>query len=70
MITETEPNDELKEQVRQLAQEAFDRHLISGHGHGQYKNEYQIVIEGKPRHYKYQEAYSLLKNILQNKGLK
>lgn len=66
MITEAESSDRLKEEVRQLAEQAFHQHLISGHGHGQYKNEYQIVIEGKPRHYKYQEAYSLLKDLLQN----
>ena len=42
---------ELKNQIEKLAEEAFHRHLISGYGNGESANEYQIVYEGKPRHF-------------------
>lgn len=55
---------DLREEVRQLAEEAFHQKLISGHGDGPNKNEYQIVIKGKPRHFSLEEAYSFLENLV------
>ena len=40
----------LRDEVHQLAEEAFHLKLISGYGDGQNSNEYQIVWNGKPRH--------------------
>ncbi len=54
----------LREQVRQLAEQAFEKHLVSGYGDGQYSNEYQLVINGKPRHFPLEHAHGILSNIL------
>ena len=35
----------LRNEVRELAEEAFHRKLISGYGEGQNMNEYQIVYQ-------------------------
>lgn len=63
MITKT--NAALRDKVHQLAEEAFDRNLISGYGDGEYPNEYQLYIEGKPRHYPLEYAHSFLKQLLE-----
>ncbi len=54
----------LRNEVRQLAEEAFHRKLISGYGDGQDASEYQIVIEGKPRHFPLEHARSFLNALL------
>ena len=59
---------DLRHQVHQLAEEAFHRKLISGHGDGQNDNEYQIVFNGKPRHLSLAHAYSVLTNLLNQPG--
>ncbi|HEY9780779.1 MAG TPA: hypothetical protein V6D09_11650 [Leptolyngbyaceae cyanobacterium] len=55
----------LRHEVRQLAEEAFHRKLISGYGDGQDDNEYQIVFKGKPRHFSLEHARSFLHNLIQ-----
>lgn len=64
MITETSNQSHLREKVRQLADRAFHRHLISGHGDGEYEDKYQIVIEGKPRHYPLNRVFYVLQSLL------
>lgn len=59
-----ETKADLREEVRQLAEEAFHQKLISGHGDGPNENEYQIVIKGKPRHFSLEEAHSFLENLV------
>jgi hypothetical protein len=54
----------LRDEVRQLAEEAFHRKLISGHGDGPDVNEYQIVYQGKPRHLPLDQARFFLMNLL------
>ena len=54
----------LRDEVRQLAEEAFHRKLISGHGDGADIHEYQIVFQGKPRHIPLSEARVFLLNLL------
>ena len=54
----------LRDEVRHLAEEAFKRNLISGHGNGQYTGEYQLVLHGKPMHYSLEQARLILKNLL------
>ncbi|HYW19667.1 MAG TPA: hypothetical protein VE956_10205 [Nodularia sp. (in: cyanobacteria)] len=54
----------LRDEVRELADEAFHRKLISGHGDGADMNEYQIVYQGKPRHIALEQARFFLINLL------
>jgi hypothetical protein len=54
----------LRDEVRLLAEEAFHRKLISGHGDGADKEEYQIVYQGKPRHFPLEQARFFLTNLL------
>ncbi|MBI1242951.1 hypothetical protein [Umezakia ovalisporum] len=54
----------LRDEVRQLAEEAFHGKLISGHGDGADMNEYQIVYQGKPRHVPLEQARWFLMNLL------
>jgi hypothetical protein len=54
----------LRDEVRQLAEEAFHHKLISGYGDGADSDEFQILIEGKPRHFPLQEARSFLNDLL------
>ena len=54
----------LRDEVRKLAEEAFHLKLISGYGDGQYSDEYQIVSNGKPKHFPLERARLLLKNLL------
>lgn len=63
MTTTTE--DQLREEVHTLAEEAFHLHLISGYGDGEYEGEYQIVYKGKPRHLPLDRAKTFLINLLQ-----
>ena len=55
---------DLRTEVQQLAEEAFHRKLISGHGDGSHQNEYQIVLQGKPRHLQLEAAYSFLIDLI------
>ncbi len=54
----------LRNEIRQLAEEAFHRKLISGYGDGADSDEFQILFEGKPRHFPLQEARSFLNSLL------
>ena len=54
----------LRNEIRQLAEEAFHRKLISGYGDGADSDEFQILFEGKPRHFPLQEARSFLNGLL------
>jgi hypothetical protein len=54
----------LRDEVHQLAEEAFHMKLISGYGDGQNSGEYQIVWEGKPRHLPLEQARSILTDLL------
>ena len=54
----------LREQVQQLAQEAFHQKLISGYGDGEHYSEYQIVYKGKPRHLNLEYAQTLLRTLI------
>ncbi|BAY22619.1 hypothetical protein NIES2100_23820 [Calothrix sp. NIES-2100] len=54
----------LRNEVRQLADQAFHLKLISGHGDGADSNEYQIVYQGKPRHLPLDQARLFLLNLL------
>ncbi len=54
----------LRDEVRTLAEEAFHLKLISGYGDGQYSDEYQIVANGKPKHFPLERARLILKNLL------
>lgn len=54
----------LRNEVQHLAEEAFHRKLISGYGDGPDNHEYQIVFQGKPRHFALEEARSFLCELL------
>ena len=54
----------LRDEIRELAEEAFHLKLISGHGDGEDRNEYQIVDQGKPRHLPLEQARFFLTNLL------
>ncbi len=55
---------DLRDEIRELAEEAFHQKLISGHGDGPDINEYQIVYQGKPRHLPLEQARFFLTNLL------
>ena len=55
----------LRDEVRRLADEAFHHKLISGYGDGEYCDEFQIVYQGKPRHYPLDEARVFLMRLLE-----
>jgi hypothetical protein len=57
---------QLKHQIEKLAAEAFHQHRISGYGNGESPDQYQIVIQGKPRHYSLESARMLLANLLKS----
>jgi hypothetical protein len=56
----------LRNEVRQLAEEAFHRKLISGYGDGPDNNEYQIVFKGKPRHFPLAHARTFLGSLMKH----
>jgi hypothetical protein len=60
---------ELRNEVEKLAEEAFHRKLISGYGDGADSKEYQIVFEGKPRHFPLEQARRFLGNLLLSNSL-
>ena len=55
---------DLRTEVRQLADAAFRRKLISGYGDGEYSDKYQIILQGKPRHFGLEHARDFLKDRL------
>jgi hypothetical protein len=55
---------DLRSEVRELAEEAFHLKLISGYGDGQYSDEYQIVCDGKPKHFPLERARFILRNLI------
>jgi hypothetical protein len=60
----------LKEEVHQLAEQAFHQRLISGYGEGEHSHEYQIIYQGKPRHFSLDYAQAFLKSLLLFQTLK
>jgi hypothetical protein len=70
LSTENEPStnktdDRLRTEVHALAEDAFHRHLISGHGDSEYPDEYQIVYQGKPKHLSLAGAHAFLTQLMQ-----
>ncbi|MBW4471913.1 MAG: hypothetical protein KME45_16125 [Stenomitos rutilans HA7619-LM2] len=60
------PEDgQLRGEVHKLADAAFHRHLISGHGDSEYPDEYQIVHQGKPKHFPLSRARAFLAKLMQ-----
>jgi hypothetical protein len=59
----------LRDEVRHLADAAFRQKLISGHGDGEYSNKYQIIFQGRPRHYELEYARDFLENLLVRNSL-
>jgi hypothetical protein len=57
-------HSQLKVEVEQLAAQAFYQHLISGYGNGENPDEYQIVIDGKPRHFPLEYARTFLLQLV------
>lgn len=57
-------SSQLKSEVEQLAAIAYFQHLISGYGNGEHPDRYQIVIQGRPKHYLLEEAHSVLAHLL------
>jgi hypothetical protein len=58
-------NTDLKGTVRKLAEEAFNRRLISGYGDGEFKDKYQINYQGKPRHLSFERAKAFLSRLIE-----
>lgn len=58
---------DLKNEIEHLAEEAFHRHLISGYGTGESSDEFQIVYEGKPRHFSLEYARQFLHQLINHK---
>lgn len=58
-------NSDLRNQVETLAEMAFHRQLISGYGDGEYEGKYQIMYQGKPRHFPLMTAYFFLSSLLE-----
>lgn len=54
----------LKNKVKNLANTAFHQHLISGYGDSEFPNQYQIVYQGKPRHFSLDYAFVFLRMLL------
>lgn len=55
---------ELRSEVRQLADRAFHLKLISGYGDGQDSDEFQIVYQGKPKHFSLERARLILNDLI------
>jgi hypothetical protein len=56
----------VREEVHQLAEVAFHLKLISGYGDGEYIDKYQIVYQGKPKHFPLEKARQLLTDLIEN----
>lgn len=57
--------DALRDQVHQLAETAFHLKLISGYGDGEFADKYQIVYQGKPKHFLLAEAREFLNHLIE-----
>ncbi len=55
----------LRNEVHRLAERAFHRHLISGYGDSEDPDRFQIVYQGKPKHFPLQQAYAFLLRLVQ-----
>jgi hypothetical protein len=55
---------DLRSEVRKLAEKAFHLKLISGYGDGQDSDEFQIVCQGKPKHFSLERARLILNNLI------
>lgn len=64
-LTKHPDDDQLRDEVHELAEAAFHRHLISGHGDSEYPDEYQIVHQGKPKHFPLSRARAFLAKLIQ-----
>lgn len=64
MLSTADTASTLRQEVHQLAEEAFHRKLISGYGDGEYADKYQIVYQGKPKHYPLAHARDFLDRLL------
>lgn len=58
--------EDMRNEIRHLAEEAFHLKLISGYGDGPNENEYQIVLKGKPRHLSLEQAHSFLTDLIRH----
>jgi len=58
----------LREEVHRLAEVAFHLKLISGYGDGEYSDKYQIVCQGKPKHFLLEEAHQLLIHLIDDQS--
>lgn len=56
----------LRDEVHRLAEEAFHLRLISGYGDGPDRDEFQIVYEGKPRHFSLESARFILSRLIEH----
>jgi hypothetical protein len=54
----------LKHRIKTLADKAFHQHLISGYGDSEFPNQYQIVYQGKPRHFSLDHALVFLRMLV------
>lgn len=54
----------LRENVHELAHFAFQQHLISGYGDGEYPDKYQITYKGKTKHLPLKQAHGFLNGLL------
>ncbi len=59
--------NDLREEVKHLAEEAFHHKLISGYGDGPKNDEFQIVCDGKPKHFRLEYARFLLNQLLRSR---
>jgi len=57
-------NTVLKDKIKKLADLAFHQHLISGYGDSEFPNQYQIVYQGKPRHFSLDYAFVFLRMLV------
>ena len=56
--------DALRNEVRELAEQAFQQQLISGYGDGEFADKFQIVYKGKTRHFPLEKARLYLTSLL------
>lgn len=57
---------DLRHEVRHLAEEAFQLKLISGYGDSEYGDKYQIVCDGRPKHFSLERSLFILSSLITN----
>ncbi|HEY9650859.1 MAG TPA: hypothetical protein V6C95_09355 [Coleofasciculaceae cyanobacterium] len=57
---------DLRDEVRHLAEEAFHLKLISGYGDSEYGDKYQIVCDGRPKHFSLERSRFILSHLITN----